>query len=274
MAKRKLERISKSPTPTSDRRLEKTSDGRLEKNTERGSEKTDERRIGKKNQRPVGPASSIENADPANADPANADPASADPANADNPDGAPANADNPDGAPANADNPDGAPANADKPDSAPAGDGAPGSSAPTKPEEYIVEKVMNKRFVNGSIEYLLKWKGYSIGESTWEPLDFINALELIEEYEERVKHKTDLPNYVITNERDVTMVVGISRVIGRLEFVVKYRDGTALLVPARFANVRYPLRVIEFYERNLKMIPNIKVLREAAKRRAAKMRKN
>jgi hypothetical protein len=29
-----------------------------------------------------------------------------------------------------------------------------------KEEVYVVEKILDKRIVNGSTEYLLKWKGY------------------------------------------------------------------------------------------------------------------
>jgi hypothetical protein len=38
-------------------------------------------------------------------------------------------------------------------------------------EEFEVERILDKRVLaNDSIEYFIKWKGYSIKESTWEPL--------------------------------------------------------------------------------------------------------
>lgn len=40
-----------------------------------------------------------------------------------------------------------------------------------EPDEYVVEKILKKRILkkSGRVEYLVKWKGYEIEESTWEP---------------------------------------------------------------------------------------------------------
>ena len=48
-------------------------------------------------------------------------------------------------------------------DDVPAGEGKTEEDEDEEEEEevYQVEKVVDKRFVKGSIEYLLKWKGYS-----------------------------------------------------------------------------------------------------------------
>ena len=49
---------------------------------------------------------------------------------------------------------------------------------------YTVEEVIGRRKKKGKYEYLIKWKDYSINESTWEPMDNLYFVkELIEEYD-------------------------------------------------------------------------------------------
>jgi hypothetical protein len=51
-------------------------------------------------------------------------------------------------------------------------------------EEYIVEKIVGKRTKGDTIEYQLKWEGYSEKENTWEPYKKIRHLAyMIEEFE-------------------------------------------------------------------------------------------
>ena len=48
--------------------------------------------------------------------------------------------------------------------------------------EYEVEKVLEKRFRKGRVEYFVKWKNYD--ETTWEPSkNLTNVQDLIEKFE-------------------------------------------------------------------------------------------
>ena len=49
---------------------------------------------------------------------------------------------------------------------------------------YYVEKILDRRKVNDRLEYKIKWDGYPMNQSTWEPLENLRtAMELVDEYD-------------------------------------------------------------------------------------------
>ena len=55
---------------------------------------------------------------------------------------------------------------------------------------YEVEKIKDRRIIGGRREYLIKWKGYSDNESTWEPLSHLRfILDIVEEFDNQYDNK-------------------------------------------------------------------------------------
>uniref|UniRef100_A0A3Q2XNT4 Chromobox protein homolog 1-like n=1 Tax=Hippocampus comes TaxID=109280 RepID=A0A3Q2XNT4_HIPCM len=145
-------------------------------------------------------------------------------------------------------------------------------------EEYVVEKVLDRRVVKGKVEFLLKWKGFSNEDNTWEPEDNLDCPDLIAEFMRKYKEKEDKkkegkrkvsdgaggPEEKGSKRKKEEKVRGFGRGLqperiigatdssGELMFLMKWwNSDEADLVPAKEANVICPQVVISFYEERL-----------------------
>ncbi|XP_077594492.1 chromobox protein homolog 1b [Stigmatopora nigra] len=141
-------------------------------------------------------------------------------------------------------------------------------------EEYVVEKVLNRRVIKGRVEYLLKWKGFSEEDNTWEPEDNLDCPDLIAEFlqsqksaqegkrkaaegdgeESKSKRKKDDTEKLRGFARglDPERIIGATDSTGELMFLMKWKNSDeADLVPAKEANIKCPQVVISFYEERL-----------------------
>lgn len=65
----------------------------------------------------------------------------------------------------------------------------------TLPDMYTVEKIIDKRLMNGKVQYLVKWEDYSESDNTWEPLTNLESVDhLIDDYEKRHKKRVRKPD--------------------------------------------------------------------------------
>jgi len=153
-------------------------------------------------------------------------------------------------------------------------------------EEYVVEKILDKRTRSGRVEYYLKWKGYNEEDNTWEPVENLDCPDLIAEFEEqRKKKKMENKSKEVSESKesktkkkslpepekpkkkrseedskprgfdrglDPEKIIGATDASGELMFLIKWKDSEeADLVPAKLANVKCPQVVIKFYEERL-----------------------
>ncbi|MBZ3870595.1 Chromobox protein-like protein 1 [Sciurus carolinensis] len=150
-------------------------------------------------------------------------------------------------------------------------------------EEYVVEKVLDCPVVKGKVESLLKWKGFSDEDNTWEPEENLDCPDLITEFlqSQKTAHETDKSE---GGERkadsdsedkgeeskpkkkkeesgkprgfarglEPKRIIGATDSNGELVFLMKWKNSDkADLVPAKEANVKCPQVVISFYEERL-----------------------
>uniref|UniRef100_A0A8C4QRJ4 Chromobox 1 n=1 Tax=Eptatretus burgeri TaxID=7764 RepID=A0A8C4QRJ4_EPTBU len=148
-------------------------------------------------------------------------------------------------------------------------------------EEYIVEKVLNSRTMKGRVEYLLKWKGFSDEDNTWEPEENLDCPDLIDEFlnsqkgkqrkvEEKLesgKRKSSVNGNDDKSKKKMEdseqlrgfarglepeRIIGATDSNGELMFLIKWKGSDeADLVQAKEANVKCPQVVISFYEERL-----------------------
>lgn len=152
---------------------------------------------------------------------------------------------------------------------------------PAKPKKqvYIVEKILDKRIsASGRVEYLLKWKGYSNDDNTWEPVEHMKCKKLITKFEKDVnsqskvakKMKNPIVKLEIKQEPGQNIlplldtkipgkiperIISVLNISGELKFFLKWKDVDKIeLVPAAMLHTVCPQMVIDYYERHLKWI--------------------
>ena len=60
---------------------------------------------------------------------------------------------------------------------------------------YTVEKILDRKRTKNKLMYKIKWEGYPMNQSTWEPMEnLITAKELVDEYDKQYPFTNDMLN--------------------------------------------------------------------------------
>ncbi|GBP22389.1 Chromo domain protein LHP1 [Eumeta japonica] len=109
-----------------------------------------------------------------------------------------------------------------------------GDSTGTEAGEYVVEKILAKRFNprRKQYEYLLKWQGYPHEQNTWEPVENMETCKhLLEAFEKQLARQKELKALRAQQPQHPVQVRQISTPLPQIVKQVVKKDDTPALTP-------------------------------------------
>ncbi|XP_055306853.1 histone-lysine N-methyltransferase SUV39H1-like, partial [Sitodiplosis mosellana] len=102
---------------------------------------------------------------------------------------------------------------------------------------YNVEKILDRKVVDDTSFYLIKWQGYSNKDNTWEPNECVDdCQEMLDAYE--AKQARRIENVRFNN--------------GRLEYLVQRKDSMLYQIhSSREVFAQWPLLLLEFLQKTV-----------------------
>jgi hypothetical protein len=127
-------------------------------------------------------------------------------------------------------------------------DGIESESEDEADVEYTVEAILDHRTVRKRRQFLIKWKGYSVTEASWENEDQLSCPDLLAEYWER--HDRITSQQVATPQMMESPVrITGARMLGDLHlYTVEYDDGRVAELKSRDVLMVNPALLLDFVE--------------------------
>lgn len=130
---------------------------------------------------------------------------------------------------------------------------------------FTVEKIVDSRILKGKKQYLIKWEGFENEENTWESAKDILCKELIDEFE-RSKKQPSKPKKITKKKIDLDISNEWHEELSYVESVYRdeksqslmcdlvFQNGKKLSVEISKAHLKCPIRLLEYYEKNINFI--------------------
>ncbi|KAK8860305.1 Chromobox protein 5 [Tritrichomonas musculus] len=126
-------------------------------------------------------------------------------------------------------------------------------------KEYIVEKICDHQIRKNKMYYLIKWKGYSESENTWEPENYLNCKELLNEYkaehmfiyQDTQKNSKNMKKY---EKKAISEIVGFKEgsTTQDMLYIVRFENDEGYTeLPSSILRKWDLQKLLDFYEKNL-----------------------
>lgn len=114
---------------------------------------------------------------------------------------------------------------------------------------YEVEDVVGRRFVNNKVEYKIKWKNYSLRQSTWEPIKNLAKIHhMLEKYDKKANNEKNIVYHKTkkaSTDSKITKVIGYQLPQKKIEEEVSPTNNELIFtIPSKLKSIEIRPRII------------------------------